>query len=71
MKASHRATTSSRHPGRVFRGAVYREGFRVTPCEKCGGLRFAFMPGQAHAPHWQSRGDRFVLVDCLGDEVQP
>jgi transposase len=60
---SHRATTSSRHPGRVFEGVVtYRLG-RIVECPRCGALRYAGTG--PHAPHWHD-GRR---VDCVGAMV--
>lgn len=58
--ASHRATTSSRTPGRINRGTVRVDAWEIAPCQNCGALRYVSM-----APH----APRFVggaLVDCVG-----
>lgn len=65
LVASQRATTSSRHPGRVFRGAVYVDVRTVEVCPACGGSRR--VGSGAHAP--RMAGGR--LVDCVGREVVP
>jgi hypothetical protein len=60
---SHRATTSSRHPGRVFEGVVTYRLTRIVECPRCGGLRYSGTG--PHAPHWVG-GE---LVDCVGAMV--
>lgn len=61
---SRRATTSSRHPGRVFEGTVkYRIG-HVVKCESCGNYRRAGFG--AHGVLWAVRDGVRVLVDCIG-----
>lgn len=58
---SHRATTSSRLPGRVLEGSVSYDISRVIPCPDCGTLRRDL--GGPHAPHFNHQGR---LVDCAG-----
>lgn len=66
LTASQRATTSSRHPGLVFRGSVYVEVRPITMCPLCGGSRRV---GEGpHAPRIVGGGRR---VDCVGAEVKP
>lgn len=65
LVASQRSTTSSRHPGRVFRGAVYVDVRPVEVCQSCGGSRR--VGSGAHAP--RMAGGR--LVDCVGKELRP
>lgn len=63
--ASHRSTTSSRHPGVQFKGTVRHQLLELQPCE-CGGVR----PGAGpHSPHWVRRPSGTVQVDCMGREV--
>jgi len=63
---SHRATTSSRHPGRTFEGTV-KATTRRALCPKCGTWwRGGMGP---HAPRWVDRNGAHVQVDCAGDEV--
>lgn len=62
---THHATTSSRHPGTVFRGTTWSARRSVVACVACGGLRLEL--GGVHAPHWRRDG---VLVDCAGREVR-
>lgn len=65
LVASHRATTSSRRPGRVFRGTIYVDLRMVVVCPACGGSRR--VGSGAHAP--RMAGGR--LVDCVGRKVTP
>lgn len=67
LSASVRSTTSSRYPGVVFTGVIYTQRRGVFPCAKCGGLTLADAP---HAPRWVQRSERFLQVDCVGDEVR-
>lgn len=62
--ASHRATTSSRTPGKVNAGTVRVLRWEIVPCDDCGAFRFA-----STAPH-ASRFVRGVLTDCKGREVR-
>jgi hypothetical protein len=56
--ASQRATTSSRHPGTVFRGTVHARVLSITLCPDCGLSR---RTGDGpHAPHWHQG----QVVDC-------
>lgn len=64
LVASQRATASSRHPGRVFRGTVYVDVRPVTVCLACGGSRR--VGSGVHSP----RMVRGRLVDCVGQEVR-
>lgn len=64
LVASQRATTSSRHPGRVFRGAVYVDVRPVEVCAACGGSRR--VGSGTHAPRMVAGR----LVDCRGAEVR-
>lgn len=64
---SHRATTSSRHPGRVFEGTVTYQVAQVVPCEKCGRPRRASV--HPHSVLVHREGERTVRRDCVGDEV--
>lgn len=67
---SHRATTSSRHPGRVFEGTV-KATTRRALCLKCGCWWRWWRGGMGpHSPMWSTRPDGTkVIVDCSGDEV--
>lgn len=65
LVASQRATTSSRHPGRVFRGTVYVDVRLVEVCAACGGSRR--VGSGAHAPRMVAGR----LVDCVGQELTP
>lgn len=70
--ASHRATTSSRHPGVVFASAVYRERTTALPCARCGHLRLIVgnaVPGP-HSPRWAEVAGSLRLVDCVGDALE-
>lgn len=60
--ASPRATTSSKHPGRVNRGVIYTAKAQIEPCLHCGRLR-RHWPG-AHSPHHGE--DPEQIVDCIG-----
>ena len=62
MKASQRATTSSRRPGRVSEGVVYSVAETHEPCPACGGQRP--LGTEVHAPHWRTIAGRPVMVDC-------
>lgn len=62
--ASHRATTSSRTPGKVNRGTIRHAVSQLVACVDCGVLRMGF--GGPHAPHFANR----VQVDCIGREVR-
>ncbi|MFZ5440436.1 MAG: hypothetical protein ACOZQL_10530 [Myxococcota bacterium] len=63
---SQRATTSSRHPGKVFTGAVHAT-VRRGVCPKCGGQ---WRGGDGpHSPRWSTRDGQHVQVDCVGDVV--
>lgn len=64
---SHRSTTSSRHPGRAFEGTVNYEIARVVPCAKCGHPRRDSV--HPHSVTLRRVGDRFIRVDCVGQEV--
>lgn len=71
--ASHRATTSSRHPGVVFAGTVRHQRNHVAPCSVCGSPRLYLAdvePGP-HSPHLRaSAGGELVLVDCVGTPLR-
>ena len=61
---SHRATTSSRHPGRVFEGSVHYEVRGIAPCPDCG-----FMRRDVGGPHAPRLNAEHHLVDCAGRPV--
>lgn len=73
--SSHRATTSSRHPGVVFEGSVKRGRTSLAQCPRCRGYLLLVGPSDSldrpHSPYLASRGDGLVLVDCTGAEVRP
>lgn len=62
-KASHRATTSSRTPGRINRGTVRVEARALVQCPDCGAMTFD--SDHPHAPHFRDG----VLVDCIGRAI--
>lgn len=65
---SHRATTSSRHPGRVFAGAVSFDLVApLVPCSDCGTWRRD--TGGPHSPRWSQVDGEHVLVDCAGRRI--
>ncbi len=63
---SHRATTSSRTPGRVNRGTVWVWATKLVRCPKCGQLRMDL--GGPHSPHFNDANQR---VDCIGEPAGP
>jgi hypothetical protein len=65
VKASHRATTSSRMPGRVNRGTVWTEAGRLVTCPDCGAAIPERIPTGRHAP----RRVEGRLVNCAGKEM--
>lgn len=71
--ASARATTSSRHPGRVFEGVVRKRRNVAVQCSVCGGYLLQLGPDDAATTHRtvQSRRDgRWYEVDCRGVELR-
>jgi hypothetical protein len=59
---SHRATTSSRTPGRVNEGTVQVRISGLRTCGDCGVVTSAFVPAGQHGIRW--RGNE--LVNCVG-----
>lgn len=46
-----------------------KQPLRLVRCPKCGGrMREG---SRAHSPHWVVRIGRNVIVDCVGDVVDP
>lgn len=60
---SHRATTSSRLPGKTLEGSVRIELTGIAPCVDCGTMRH--VSRWPHAPRWLAGR----LVDCVGRAV--
>lgn len=68
---SHRATTSSRTPGRVNEGTVSFTAARVVPCDDCLGYRLDLVPPGQHGRRWTVRDGRRILVNCANRELEP
>jgi hypothetical protein len=59
---SHRATTSSRTPGRVNEGTVQVRVSGLRRCGDCGVITSAFVPAGQHGVRWRVND----LVNCVG-----
>lgn len=64
--ASHRSTTSSRHPGRAMTGTVWFHSALIR-CPDCGAPVMDTVQAGQHAPSWRAG----VLRNCVGTEVAP
>ncbi len=65
--ASHRATTSSKTPGRVNEGTVQVQFSGIRICEECGGVVAGFVEPGAHGPRVFADGaGNAVIANCVG-----
>jgi hypothetical protein len=62
LKPSHRATTSSRTPGKVNRGTVWTHTGHLVRCADCGAAVPETLEPGRHAP----RRIGSKLVNCVG-----
>lgn len=66
---SQRATTSSRHPGSVFAGTVWKTAIPLVRCELCGALRYLFTTNWAHTVTRTADCGPGESIDCQGQKV--
>lgn len=62
--ATHRATRSSKTPGKVNRGVIYAARVGQIICGLCGQIRLNL--GGPHAPRFNDANQR---VDCVGNPL--